>query len=243
VQADALALAFVIDNTGSMGDELRYVQNEVRGIASQVRTLFPSLSLRFGLVLYRDTADSYVTRNFNFTDSLDQFTSNLSAQSAGGGGDMPEAMERGLVDMNQLSYRSGNTAHVAFLIADAPSHDENAQAVLDQANQARRQGTHMYSVAASGIDSKAEYLMRISAEMSHGRYLFLTDDSGVGNTHAEPTIPCYEVQYLNKLMLRAISAEVTGTRPSVPASDVIRSVGSPSAGVCTLPSGQKAYLP
>ena len=30
-----------------------------------------------------------------------------------------------------------------------------------------------------------------------GRYLFLTDDSGIGNDHEEPRVPCYRVERLD----------------------------------------------
>ena len=72
--------------------------------------------------------------------------------------------------------------------------------------------------------------MRSAAQLTGGRYLFLTDDSGIGNAHAEPHIPCYQVQHLSTLVARMIRTELTGVREE--AQEVLRSVGNPSDGVC-----------
>ncbi|MCZ7585263.1 MAG: hypothetical protein M5R36_19075 [Deltaproteobacteria bacterium] len=34
--------------------------------------------------------------------------------------------------------------------------------------------------------------------------MFLTDDSGIGNPHEEPTVGDYEVEYLNDLLVRLV---------------------------------------
>jgi hypothetical protein len=100
----------------------------------------------------------------------------------------------------------------------------------------------VYPVAASGVSPDAEFQMRNAAQATLGRYLFLTDDSGVGGSHAEPHIPCYQVQHLNKLINRMIASELTGERIPTEASDILRSVGEPMDGVCTLEDGTKAFL-
>jgi hypothetical protein len=234
-RVNAMDLAFVVDTTGSMGDELEYLKGEIQGIADSVRRTYGDVDLRLGLVLYRDQGDEYVTRKVDFTD-LATFRTQLDQQSAGGGGDMPEAMDEGLVAMNELSWRGGNVARVAFLVADAPAHNENAKRFLQQADVARRRGVRLYTVAASGVDDSAEFLMRQASQLTLARYLFLTDDSGVGNSHAEPHIPCYQVQHLSKLMARTVRSELTGVREE--ARDVIRTVGQPLGdGVCRAANG------
>jgi len=45
--------------------------------------------------------------------------------------------------------------------------------------------------------------MRSAAEITGGRYLFLTDDSGVGGPHKTPEIPCYFVTKLARALVRA----------------------------------------
>ena len=227
-----LDLAFVIDATGSMADELSYLQKELSSISSKVGVRFPGTSVRFGLVVYRDVGDDYVTRAFDFTSSLPQFLPNLKAQSAQGGGDYPEAMHSALAKATKLSWARGAGVRMLFLVADAPPHSNKGTATLDQMVALRGLGVKLYPVAASGVLTDAEYMMRVGSLSTLGRYLFLTDDSGVGHSHAEPHIPCYHVETLADLMTRMISSELSG-RLVPPAKDrIIRTVGRPVDGVC-----------
>ena len=131
---------------------------------------------------------------------------------------------------------------MAFLIADAPPHPEAVGDYLGAVDALRPLGVRLYPVAASGVDPEAEYLMRLGAEATLGRYLFLTDDSGLGDPHAEPHIPCYQVQKLNTLIGRMIASELSGTRVPADPTQIIRSVGDPEGGVCQLPGGEEAKL-
>ncbi|HYO57682.1 vWA domain-containing protein [Archangium sp.] len=238
-----LDVAFVVDATGSMADEISYLKTEFQGIVDSVRSTYPQVSARFALVMYRDDGDEYVVRPYDFTSDLGTFRQRLEAQSAGGGGDYPEAMERGLGAIHQLSWRTGNTARLVFLVADAPTHTQHYQSFLREANRARLSGIKVYPVAASGVADEAEYLMRLAAQLTLGRYIFLTDDSGIGGPHAEPHIPCYQVQLLEHLLIRAIRSELSGRRLPASGTEVIRTVGSPRQdGSCMLQDGTVAYL-
>lgn len=228
----ALDLMFVIDTTGSMGDEINYLQAELRDIIAAVRSQFPEVSMRFGLVVYRDLGDAYVVRSFDFTDSVETMQHQLEQQSANGGGDYPEAMEQALGQALQADWRSGNTARLLFLVADAPPHDENLGVLLDEAKTARQLGLRIYPLAASGVADTAEYLMRVMAATTQGRYLFLTDDSGVGNEHAEPKVPCYVVTRLDQLLIRVMTSELSGLRVEAAETQVLRIVGHQEGGVC-----------
>ena len=42
--------------------------------------------------------------------------------------------------------------------------------------------------------------MRAFAIATGGTYTFLTDHSGIGDSHLEPTIGSYEVEFLNELL-------------------------------------------
>ena len=89
---EGLDVAFVIDATGSMTDEIEYVKAEVADIAAKVQESSGNESLRFALIVYRDQGDAYVTRATDFT-GLDELQASLDQQSADGGGDYPEAMD------------------------------------------------------------------------------------------------------------------------------------------------------
>ena len=170
-----------------------------------------------------------------------EFQEHLAAQSYGGGGDFPEAPDLALEYASQLAWRtSPNAAKLLFWVADAPHHTENAQALADSIAALQQIDVHIYPVASSGIDELTEFAMRGAAQLTLGRYLFLTDDSGFGSGHKEPTTPCYYVTGLDDAILRMVELEMTGER-SLPAdSDVVRTVGDPQSGTCELPSGSTA---
>jgi hypothetical protein len=236
--AQALDVALVIDTTGSMGDELEYLKVEVRSISDRVARDFPGVAQRWALILYRDVGDEYVVRSFDFTASLATFQSQIATQVAGGGGDYPEAPDQALARLTTLGWGQSASARMAFWIADAPHHTGREGRMVTEMLTAQGMGIRLYPVAASGTNDLLEYAMRTAAQVTGGRYLFLTDDSQVGNGHKEPTIPCYNVTTLDKAMVRMIGMELSGVDIPVAGSDVIRTGGNPTDGRCTLADGQ-----
>lgn len=229
---DALDIMFVIDATGSMGDELNFLKIEFESIVENIQLEYSHIAMRFGLVVYRDTGDSYITRSFEFTDSVSVMNTQLAEQIAEGGGDYPEAMEQAMADAMNAQWRSGNTARMLFLVADAPPHNENIATAFTTSLTARERGIHIFPLAASGVAETAEALMRVMAVVTHGRYLFLTDDSGIGNPHAVPAIPCYVVTRLDHLMMRSISSVLSGRRIEPTPDEIIRTIGVYNSGIC-----------
>ena len=193
--------------------------------------------------MYRDHGDAYLTRSFDFTSDLDALRAELEKQDADGGGDTPEAADAALADMNALDWRAGDdVARLAFWLADAPYHAEDAEAMADGIRSAAGLDVHMYPVASSGVDDFTELMMREAAQLTGGRYLFLTDDSGVGGEHKEPNIPCYFVTRLDHAMLRMVDIELTGDYREPAESEIIRKGGDPEDGACTLESGDEVEV-
>jgi hypothetical protein len=207
-----LDLALVVDTTGSMSDELEYLKAEIDDIAETINRMFPNVDQRYALIAYRDQGDEYVTRCEDFTSSLSEFRSTLAAQSARGGGDYPEAVHLALEQAGKLDWRQRDTARVLFLVGDAPPHDQFAGRAIEAVEDLRNRCVRVFPTAASGVQLKAEFIMRTAAFLTQGKYLFLTDHSGVGNLHAQPHVPDYEVEHLNRLMIRMIASELAGRR-------------------------------
>lgn len=217
-----LDLAFVIDTTGSMRDELEFLKIEIDSIVAATAAAHPDVHIRFSLVVYRDQGDEYVTRSYAFTDSLAEFRTLLGQKIADGGGDYPEAMHLALEHSLEFDWRMENTARMLFLVADAPPHDEFAARTLAAAAQLRDKGVRVFPVASSGVADEAEYVMRTAAFLTQGKYLFLTDHSGYGLSHAQPDVDEYDVETLDQLMIRMIDSELSGT--VVPADEIIEHV-------------------
>ena len=99
----------------------------------------------------------------------------------------------------------------------------------------RDAGVHLYPVASSGIDELTEHSMRSAAQLTGGRYLFLTDDSGVGGAHKEPTIPCYFVTRLDDAILRMVDIELSGVYHEPTTAEVMRTGGDPKTARAASP--------
>lgn len=236
---DTLDVSLIIDTTGSMGDEIRYLQAEFLALSNAIEAKYPNAKQRWSLVAYRDKGDDYVTRTFDFAESAEDFRSKLSMLYAGGGGDFPEAPDAALEATAQLTWRTDEkTARLAFWVADAPHHNDRAGAMLEAIRTTRDMGVHLYPVASSGVDELTELTMRSAAQLTGGRYVFLTDDSGAGGAHKEPTIPCYFVTRLDQAILRMVDAELTGMHSAPKQDEIIRTTGKPADGRCELSSGE-----
>lgn len=97
-----------------------------------------------------------------------------------------------------------DSVKVMFLVLDAPPHEDTQiiDEVVKHVRDAAEKGIRIVPVAASGVDKSCEYLLRSMAFMTGGTYTFLTDDSGIGYAHTEPTIGSYSVEKLNDMMVR-----------------------------------------
>lgn len=234
----SLDVALVIDTTGSMGDEIQYLQRELEALSTTLTARFPLVPQRWALVAYRDSGDEYVVRGWDFRSDLAQVRLDLQQLRPGGGGDFPEAADQALAHAGTLTWTS--QARLVFWVADAPPHAAQAPALAQAVRALAAQGASVNPVASSGIDEVTEYTMRASAQRTGGRYLFLTDDSGVGGAHKEASVSCYHVTQLIYALERVVEAELTGQEPALDGARVLRAVGNPQAGVCTLASGATA---
>ena len=227
-------LVLAIDTTGSMGDEIRYLQTELRAILDALRRSHPNLDLRVGFVFYRDLGDEYVTQTVPLTADFSAAQGVLAQQRADGGGDYPEAMDQALIRAVGLDWRA-DAVKSLLLVADAPPHDDKVGLTWRATEVARAKRIHIVPVAASGVADTAEYAMRAMAALTQSRYVFLTDDSGVGNPHAPPAVDCYQVTRLDALLRRVLDGQLSGRRVEAREGEVIRSVGQYDAGRCILP--------
>jgi Mg-chelatase subunit ChlD len=202
----ALDIGFLVDATGSMGDEMTFLKSELKDIVRRVSAAEPELDIRVSVVFYRDRGDDFVTKSLPFTRSVDDAVSFIAATSAAGGGDYPEDMNAGLDEMMHQNWSRDDVPQMLFLLADAPPQRyAGADYTYHEAIQdAAAKGIAIYPVAASGVDKPTEFLFRAMAVQTGGKYVFLTDDSGVGDSHEEPDISGYTVEHLNDLMVREI---------------------------------------
>ncbi|MBK6369486.1 MAG: carboxypeptidase regulatory-like domain-containing protein [Flavobacteriales bacterium] len=206
---DNVDVAFVVDATGSMQDELDFLRAEINDIIFRSKRIGDRLNFRFANVFYRDRGSNevYLTRSMDFSRVLSASVNFISEQSAGGGGDTPEAVEVALDSaINHLSWSSEARTRIIFLVLDASPHPGTEEKMQDLIRNAAAKGIRIVPVAASGIDKGTEYLMRTLALGTNGTYTFLTNHSGVGNSHMEPSTDHYDVESLNDLLVRVLKS-------------------------------------
>ena len=204
VQVDIM---FVVDATGSMGDEIRYLQTELEDVMQRTQASNQDLALRLGSIFYRDQEDEYLTRKHDLTADVGSAINFIKTQGAEGGGDYPEAMDVALEEaLEQVSWSDRALTKLLFLVMDAPPHQDAATVAKMHRliESAAARGIRIVPVSGSGIDKSTEYLVRSMALATNGTYVFLTDHSGVGNPHLEPTTDSYDVEKFNDLLVRLI---------------------------------------
>jgi hypothetical protein len=210
-QSKVVDIAFVVDATGSMSDEINFLRKELNNVIFKTKNANPELTFNFANTFYRDQNEEYVTRSQDFSDVLSKSIDFIDGQSANGGGDYEEAVEVALDEaINDLSWSDEARSRIVFLILDAPPHNSpEIQKKLDAImRQAAASGIRIIPLVASGINKDAEYLLRSIALATNGTYAFLTNHSGIGGEHLEPTTDEYDVELLNDLMIRVISSYI-----------------------------------
>ena len=208
-----LDVHFLIDTTGSMGDEIDRLKDSVRSVSERISALPGEADLRLGMTVYRDRGDLFVTRTFDFTSSVDIFKTALAEVRADGGGDTPEDLNAGLHEaVTSPSWRGDDTVKLVFLIADAPPHLDY-QGGADYAADVRaaaRRGIKIMPIASSGLDDQGEYIFRQLAQITMGRFTFLTygADGASPGDQTDHHVSDYAVLALDDLVVRLVSDEL-----------------------------------
>jgi von Willebrand factor type A domain len=212
-QSVALDVLFLVDSTGSMGDEIDQLRQNMITIAQSVDQLPGQPDVRFGLTTYRDRDDAYVTRSVDFTSDVQAFTLELDSLQADGGGDKPEDLEAGLSEALRLpSWRTGARIGLVILVADAEPHIDYEQSVeyTTSMDEARKAGIKILPIASSGLTEDGEFVFRQMAQATLGRFVFLTygADGASPGTGTGMSVDQYSVLPLDELVVRLISDEV-----------------------------------
>lgn len=202
--ADQMDIAFVVDATGSMADEINYLKQDLDTFIKSITLRNKDINLRMASVFYRDKGDEYLTRSSPFSTNTTITDNFILDQKANGGGDYPEAVDEALKSaVNGLDWSSSARTRIMFLMLDAPPHLNNAQndTLKKYLKLAAEKGIRIVPVACSGTDKVTEMLMRSFTLLTNGKYLFLTNHSGIGNSHIEPSLETYAVRSLLEEML------------------------------------------
>ncbi len=212
-----LDILFVLDTTGSMGEEIHRLRATIELIHLNLTSMSTKTAVRFGMVLYKDRADEYNTKVVPLTGSLEQFTSSLDLVEASGGGDTPENLQAALesslhgIDWNDKGIRLG------FIITDAAPHLDYDQdfTYARAAAEARERGIKLFSVGTGGLPLSGEYVLRQISQYTGGKYIFLTynetgeSEGGQPGSVSHHTGANYQTDKLEAIIIRFAKEEVS----------------------------------
>lgn len=222
-----LDILFILDTTGSMGEEIERLRATIEIIYANATALKPRPLVRFGLVLYKDRGDEYVTRVVPFTENLGEFQDELDAVYASGGGDRPEDLQEALNDsLNSMDWNAGGI-RLAFAItdADAQLYDDQDYDYIRAANDARERGIKIYTIGTGGLPLEGEYVLRQIAQLSDARYIFLSygeqgeSEGGAPGSVSHHTGSNYATDKLEAIIIRFIKEEVAYLSDTPPDQD------------------------
>lgn len=169
-----LDVAFVLDTTGSMAQEIREAKERIQQLALALQATRPGARVRFGTVAYRDRQDEYLTRVSPLSADVQQSFDFLAALRAEGGGDAPEDVLAALgVALGELDWNLDEAAdRQVVLIGDAPPHLDypDGPRPEDIVSEAQRRRIVINSIGCRSLSADGIAFFRDTAYATEGSY-------------------------------------------------------------------------
>ena len=214
-----LDVLFVMDTTGSMGEEIQRLKSTIEIINLNLAGESQN-KVQFGMVLYRDKREQYITKIIPFTSDLEKFKKELNQVQAGGGGDYPEDLQSALKDsMKELEWRT-NAIRLSFIITDAPPHLDYGQdyTYLSAMKEASERGIKLFSIGTGGLDINGEYVLRQISQFTNSKYIFLTygekgeSEGGASGSVSHHTGANFPTDKLESIVIRFAKEEIQAAK-------------------------------
>lgn len=212
-----LDIVFIMDTTGSMGEEIARLKATIEIIRENLDLANPRPLIRFGLVLYKDRRDTYVVQSYPLTADMTVFRANLAAASASGGGDEPEDLEAALeaAVAKEMGWNE-NGGRLIFVVTDAPAQNYQDAIGYDATTAiAREKAIKIHTIGTGGLPLAGEYQLRQMSQRTRGRYIFLTygergeSAGGVAGAVSHHTGSNWTADKLETIIIRLAREELT----------------------------------
>ena len=168
-------ILFIFDTTGSMGEEINRLKKTIELIYLNLSNT--KVSPRFGMVLYKDREDEYLTKIIPLTKDIKEFEYKLNKfVSPSGGGDTPEDLQSALKDsIKNIDWRE-DAIKLSFIITDAAPHlDYNQKyTYINAMKDASKDGIKIFTIGTGGLNIDGEYVLRQISQYTNAKYIFLT---------------------------------------------------------------------
>jgi hypothetical protein len=161
-----------------MSDEIDVVKAKLRDMVAKVSAGEPPPDVRFGLVIYRDRGDEYVTKRYALTRDIDQVVEWIDAIVANAGGDDPESVNEALhVAVQEMEWdTAARVGRLIFLIGDAPPHMdyEGDYDYRKESQAAFGKGIVVDTIGCSGLQGDGQGTFEEIANQTLGTFEQLT---------------------------------------------------------------------
>jgi len=129
-QDKPLDIAFVLDTTASMQDDITQVKENLVKFLKQLKP-----KTRIALMEYRDKGSSFLNKiDTDFTSNFDTIETALKNIKVDEGGDKPEAAFDALLSAKNTLSWGQDSKRVVLLITDAPPHPTTLDNKFDQSD-------------------------------------------------------------------------------------------------------------
>ncbi len=176
-----LDIAFAIDSTGSMFDEIDQVKINIADLVGQIARL--NSTFRVALVDYKDIPgeeSAYQARvDVPFTTDVVAFDKSLHALEAEGGGDEAESVYSGLMTALGLDWQTG-ARKLVIALGDAPAKDPEpltGYTLRTVQQKALAVDPATIDTIQSGDDAETAASFSAIASATGGSYLGLSEES------------------------------------------------------------------
>ena len=211
-----LDVLFVLDTTGSMGEEIERLRDTIEIVHANISAMTPRPAVRFGMVLYKDRGDEYDTEVVPFTSDLQVFQAALSEVYASGGGDTPEDLQTALEDAVKRMDWNPDGVRIGFVITDAEPHLDYGQkyTYVHAARDARSKAIRLHAIGTGGLGVEGEYVLRQVSQYTEGKYIFLTygesgeSEGGAPGSVSHHTGANFQTDKLEAIVIRFVKEDL-----------------------------------
>jgi predicted ribosomally synthesized peptide with SipW-like signal peptide len=177
-EAGSADIAFLLDRSGSMGQERNFLENEIQNVATQLEA--SGVDAQFGLVPYEDgtSSDGSGCTTFVATDITDDPTAlDFSYSTCGGNEDASEAIQ--FANAN-LSWRSG--AKKIFVVITDEDDDGTSSQRTDALDLIDNEDACLLAVSPDA-DGPSQ-LKTMASQVECGEWVRITEGLSQGNITA-----------------------------------------------------------
>jgi len=171
-------VVFCVDTTGSMGDEIEVIREQLLKMVDEIKKGNPPPRVRFGVVAYKDRGDEYVTKKYDFSDNIQDTQEVINSLKASGGGDYEENIYEALkVSVEGMKWDTSNKVKkIVFIIGDASPHRDYSQD-YDYKKEiaiASKKGIMINTVSCSGMQEDGNQFFQEVSGATNGTFEYLT---------------------------------------------------------------------